>query len=66
MAAGKTMLSVNELAERLGLSRSTVYRRIADRTLPAPIRIGHVLRFRIEDLERWEEWLAEHTQREMA
>ena len=39
-------LTAKELSARLGISISSVYRRIADGTLPEPTRIGRLVRWR--------------------
>ena len=53
MAATTTLLRVDEVAERLGVSRVTVYRRVWDGSLPA-LRVGEAgpLRFEPEAVER--------------
>ena len=44
-------LTIKDVMERLNLGRSSVYRRIADGTLPAPIQIGHLRRFKQSEVE---------------
>ncbi|MAM25730.1 MAG: hypothetical protein CML55_10205 [Rhodobacteraceae bacterium] len=39
-------LTYRELMSRLGVGKSSIYRRISDGTLPRPIKIGHLSRFR--------------------
>ena len=39
------LLSVKTVAEILCCSRSTVWRRCADGTLPKPVRLGHISRW---------------------
>lgn len=46
------LLSVNQLAERLQVSRTTVYRLIQNKGMPA-VRIGHVLRFDFDAVMAW-------------
>ena len=46
------LLKVEEVASRLGLSRSFVYRLIAEGNLPA-IRLGKVIRVKVSELETW-------------
>jgi excisionase family DNA binding protein len=55
---GRRLLKVSEVMERLGCSRATVHRRMADGTLPA-VRIGRLVRFRPETVEALLE-VAEH------
>ena len=40
-----TYLTINQLAELLGIGRSSIYRRIEDGTLPKPIKLGKLSRF---------------------
>lgn len=44
-------LTFKEVMERLQLGKSSVYRRIADGTLPQPIQIGHLRRFKESEVE---------------
>jgi excisionase family DNA binding protein len=53
------LLSVNEVATYLGVTRRTVYRFVQDGNL-RPVRVGERLRFRTEEVERY---LAENTER---
>lgn len=48
-------LSVNELAERYGLTRSTIYAWMQKGTGPTSLRIGRHVRFRLTDVLSWEE-----------
>ena len=41
----RVLISDVELAEILGCSRTTVWRRVADNTLPKPIKLGGLSRF---------------------
>ena len=47
------LLNANEVAKRLGVSRSLVYQLINSGDLPV-VRIRHALRFRPEDVEALE------------
>ena len=48
----KTMfLSVRNVAEMLGVARSTIWRWSADGTLPKPITIGGSARWKMTDIE---------------
>ena len=52
-------LDVNDLAERYGISVFTIYRwRSEGRDMPPALKIGNAVRWRLEEVERWE---AEHT-----
>lgn len=44
-------LTLQEVAVQLKIGKSTLYRRIADGTLPKPIEIGHLRRFKKSDLD---------------
>ena len=44
-------LTREEVMQRLKLTKSTLYRRVKDGTLPAPIKLGHLSRFRASDIE---------------
>jgi excisionase family DNA binding protein len=43
-------ISYRELCLMLGISKSTAYRRVEDGTLPAPIHLGRMVRFRASDI----------------
>lgn len=47
------LLTFNETAEHLRVDRSTVYRLVAEKRLPSPIRVGHSPRFRRTDIEQY-------------
>ena len=43
-----------EVSDRTGLSRTTIYRRIAEGTFPGPVAIGaHAVAWRESELDRW-------------
>lgn len=44
------LLSDNAAAALLGISRATFWRRVKDKTLPAPIKIGAATRWRRREL----------------
>jgi len=52
-------LTFKEVMERLQLGKSSVYRRIADGTLPEPIQIGHLRRFKESEVDAALERLAD-------
>lgn len=43
-------LTYHDLTERLGIAKSSVHRRIADGTLPKPIKIGKLSRFKESEI----------------
>ncbi len=45
-------LTITDVANRLNIGRSSVYRRIADGTLPQPIQIGHLRRFQASEVDK--------------
>ena len=45
-------LSVEEIAEHLGVSKDTVYAWISKRNMPAH-RIGRLWKFKIEEVDEW-------------
>lgn len=56
------LLTPKDLADLLGLSVNTVYqRRYRHDALPPAIKLGNVIRYRREDVDRW---LDEHLERE--
>jgi len=46
------LLTVDEVAERLGVSATTVSRLVRERAIPH-VRVRHALRFDPADLEAW-------------
>ncbi|UWR64824.1 helix-turn-helix domain-containing protein [Phaeobacter inhibens] len=44
-------LTPDDVMQRLHLTRSSLYRRIQDGTLPKPIKLGHLSRFRASEIE---------------
>lgn len=44
---------VREIADRLGVSDSTLYRWITEGKVPPPIRIGSTMRFPREQIDKW-------------
>ena len=45
-------LSVDEIAEYLGIKRDTVYKWIGDKNMPAH-RLGRLWKFRKEEVDEW-------------
>jgi predicted DNA-binding transcriptional regulator AlpA len=50
------LLNAGDMAERYGKSKSSIYRLMCyqPEQLPPAIHIGSALRWRIEDVEQWE------------
>lgn len=44
------LMTVQEVGTLLGCSRTTIWRRVQDGTLPKPIKIGGITRWRSTDL----------------
>jgi len=51
------LLNTKELAEYLGVAVSTIMQYRLDGRGPTYIKIGHLVRYRIEDVEAWLETL---------
>ena len=49
----EALISVPELAKRTGFSARSVWRLIAERKTPEPIRFGRTIRFREADITEW-------------
>lgn len=47
----KRLIRDTEAAEILGCSRSTLWRRVKDGTIPQPLKIGGMTRWHIADIE---------------
>ncbi|HBE71483.1 MAG TPA: transcriptional regulator [Planctomycetaceae bacterium] len=51
----KAMLTVNEVIEHYGISRSTWDRMVAAGKAPKPLKFGRNNRWRMQDLKAWED-----------
>ena len=60
------MLTVEDLVEKLQLSRQTLYRLRKKGILPPPIKVGSSLRWRVEDIDAWLSWLQRRADDEAA
>ena len=50
------LLRRQEVEREIGLSRSTIYRQIAEGLFPKPIRVGvRSVRWRESDIEKWKQ-----------
>ncbi len=47
------LLDVQSLASVLACSRRTIYRLISSGTLPRPLKVGRLCRWREEDIDAW-------------
>ena len=47
-------LSLQQMATRFGVSRSTIVRAVSVNALPAPIRVGRLLKWPLHAVESWE------------
>jgi len=45
-------LSVDEIAEHLGIKRDTVYKWVAHKNMPAH-KVGRLLKFRTHEVDQW-------------
>jgi prophage regulatory protein len=58
LPAPDDILRMSAVRRRTGLGRSTIYRLIAARRFPAPVRLtGRAVGWRVADLDRWTESL---------
>jgi excisionase family DNA binding protein len=55
MATPDRWMTPEEVAERLRVPRATLYAWRYKQTGPAAVRVGRHLRYRLSDLERWEQ-----------
>lgn len=47
------LLTKEQVAQRLQLSIRTIYRKWQDGEMPAPIKLGHVIRWRSDVIDEW-------------
>ena len=48
------LLRLKDVSQLFGMSRSTIYKRVSEKTFPAPMRISErSVRWRMADLEEW-------------
>jgi prophage regulatory protein len=49
-----TLIRIAEVCELLGISRSTIYKRLSERSFPEPVRLGpRSVRWRVDAIEAW-------------
>lgn len=51
MTAEKILVPALEAAQLLSMGRSTFWREVAKGTIPAPVKIGGLTRWRVQDLQ---------------
>ena len=57
-AGQPTLLRLSEICRLIGLSRSTIYRRIEEKTFPAPLRVGdRSVRWSRDVIDAWRDAL---------
>lgn len=52
MKTSKNLISINQLAEHLGVQKSTIYGWVHMREIPH-YKIGRLLKFRSDEIEEW-------------
>ena len=56
----KRLLRINDVVEVTGLSKTSIYRYVANETFPKPVKIGEtVVAWRVEDIDEWIKGLKE-------
>lgn len=58
------LIQLAQISKQTSLSESTIRRRIADGTMPAPVKIGRRIAWRSADINRWLESLNATTPQE--
>lgn len=54
------LLRLSDVLAMVGLGESTVYRKVKEKTFPAPLRLGTVVRWRESELIAWIDALPRH------
>ncbi|MGN6545923.1 MAG: helix-turn-helix transcriptional regulator [Aureliella sp.] len=47
------LLTKTQVAQRLQMSTRTVYRKVQEGEIPAPVKLGHLVRWRSDVLDAW-------------
>lgn len=47
------LISIKKVALMLSVDQRTIYRRVKAGDMPAPVKFGHLTRWRLEELQRW-------------
>lgn len=53
MKSPAKLLTIKEVSGMLSISVRTIYRLVADDKFPKPLKMGHLIRFRPSDIERY-------------
>jgi len=56
-AVTERLLTLEKVAETLGVNKRTVYRLIAKKELPQPLKVGHSVRLSVSDVTEYFERL---------
>jgi predicted DNA-binding transcriptional regulator AlpA len=59
MNAPEAMLDLHAVARLLGIDERTVWRRVADETIPRPVKVGRAVRWFISDIQAFQQRLRE-------
>ena len=51
--AGGSLLTIDDLAKRLNVSKGTIRNHLNEGRIPSPIRLGNNLRWRPEQINEW-------------
>lgn len=47
------LINIKQVAVTLSVNERTIYRRVKAGDMPAPVKIGHLTRWRVAELQRW-------------
>lgn len=47
------LVTAKEVAAMLDISLRTIWRRLSDGTMPPPVRLGRLVRWRLADIRKW-------------
>ena len=56
------LLTYEQIGERLGMNRVTIWKLIRKGEFPKPLKIGRAVRFRESEIQQWIEQIAEAQQ----
>ena len=52
-SADPMLINIKKVALMLGVDQRTIYRRVKAGDMPAPVKIGHLTRWRLAELQSW-------------